>query len=469
MHPASDGIPATPERFDHAMNRCGRLQLVLFGALWLAAAPPGSAQFRRENDPHNQPYDRNDVQPTIADPQAALTRRLRSAEDFGDAEKIAQKLLSDPERLRKFLKDEELKDLINRINRDQAKQVNRIAKDLANSPELRKKLNESLHSNDFKDVDTKKLHDVIAPRRPDARTETTASLVTIDPTSNSGQDTGSTNPSGTTASAGSTPERSKTKPDSEKRSWLDQQILKQGVKLAEYLDTLGDGDDGDAVRSLLRAFAGSRDGDSSSGGPIARMFRRAGEAGELIDFDKLMSGDWAGALDKVKLPDMPSFRLPRWGSSSPARPSSFSGGPASFGPVDSIATAVMWTLVIGVLLVLAFKGRGWISHSNARTGGSWRLGPWPVRPNQVQTRGDLVRAFEYLAFLLIGPAARPRNHIDLADGLAGQDTDQRRAAADRLARLYERARYAPEIESLPDAELHAARHDLAFLAGVAAA
>jgi hypothetical protein len=129
----------------------------------------------------------------------------------------------------------------------------------------------------------------------------------------------------------------------------------------------------------------------------------------------------------------------------------------------------MWTLVIGVLLVLVWKGRSWINQSRGKRARSWRPGPWPVRPNQVQTRGELVRAFEYLAFLLLGLAARPRNHIDLADRLAGQDTAQRRAAADRLARLYERARYAPESDTLPDAELLTARQDLAFLAGVAAA
>ncbi len=102
-----------------------------------------------------------------------------------------------------------------------------------------------------------------------------------------------------------------------------------------------------------------------------------------------------------------------------------------------------------------------------RGGDSWRLGPWPVRPEAVHTRDELVRAFEYLALLRLGPAARSRNHHDVAAGLGQDDATCR--AAERLAGLYEQARYAPPDEALPDADLAAARADLSLLAGVAAA
>lgn len=101
-------------------------------------------------------------------------------------------------------------------------------------------------------------------------------------------------------------------------------------------------------------------------------------------------------------------------------------------------------------------------------GGGWRLGPWPVRPEAVRTRDELVRAFEYLALLLLGPAARSRNHREIAASL-GESDASRRAAAQRLAGLYEQARYAPLDEALPDADLAGARADLSLLAGVAAA
>jgi hypothetical protein len=103
-----------------------------------------------------------------------------------------------------------------------------------------------------------------------------------------------------------------------------------------------------------------------------------------------------------------------------------------------------------------------------RAGGAARLGPWPVRPEAVHTRDDLVRAFEYLALLQLGPAARSRNHREIAARL-GEDDAGRRTAAERLAGLYEQARYAPPTEALPDADLATARADLSLLAGVVAA
>jgi hypothetical protein len=91
----------------------------------------------------------------------------------------------------------------------------------------------------------------------------------------------------------------------------------------------------------------------------------------------------------------------------------------------------------------------------------------------VATRQDLVRAFEYLALLVLGPAARACHHLDLA-ALLGErapvlNPDVRRGAASALARLYEQARYAPGDEPLGEDDLAAARRDLCLLAGVAAA
>ena len=47
-----------------------------------------------------------------------------------------------------------------------------------------------------------------------------------------------------------------------------------------------------------------------------------------------------------------------------------------------------------------------------------------------------IRAFEHLAYLLLGQPARSLNHLDVADRL-GRDDDGRAGAADRLAHLYE--------------------------------
>lgn len=100
-------------------------------------------------------------------------------------------------------------------------------------------------------------------------------------------------------------------------------------------------------------------------------------------------------------------------------------------------------------------------------------GAWPVAPAHVTTRGDLVRAFEYLALLILGPAARACHHHDLANRLSQQGevlVPERREAAERLAALYEQARYAPEQAHadvpLPEGEQAIARQALCLLAGV---
>ena len=98
---------------------------------------------------------------------------------------------------------------------------------------------------------------------------------------------------------------------------------------------------------------------------------------------------------------------------------------------------------------------------------AWKLGPWPVDPAKVATRQDLVRAFEYLALLKLGRTARSWNHLEMAAGLAGnpgEPADKRRQAADHLAVLYERARYAPGDEPLADEDVNAARRHLCLLA-----
>ncbi len=132
------------------------------------------------------------------------------------------------------------------------------------------------------------------------------------------------------------------------------------------------------------------------------------------------------------------------------------------------------TLTIGlVLIAFGLAGAAVLALSRRRGGlrlsrrpEGERLGPWPVRPEAVRTREELVRAFEYLSLLLLGPAARAWNHRDIAAGLG--DSPARSGAAERLAGLYERARYAPPDEPLPEPELGAARRDLRYLAGASA-
>src|SRR5262249_10384044 len=136
---------------------------------------------------------------------------------------------------------------------------------------------------------------------------------------------------------------------------------------------------------------------------------------------------------------------------------------------EGLGYAVLWLGVLALLGVLLWQlvlRAAWQSAGKAPPG--WQIGPWPLDPNAVATRAELVRAFEYLALLRLGPGARNQTHRAPAAGL-GQAVAERRRAADELATLYAHARYAPTDEPLTAADLAVARRSLCFLAGVAAA
>jgi hypothetical protein len=90
--------------------------------------------------------------------------------------------------------------------------------------------------------------------------------------------------------------------------------------------------------------------------------------------------------------------------------------------------------------------------------------PWPSAPGAVVSRADLIRAFEYLAFVRLGEESKTWNHLELAAALGGEQPETRQAAG-TLAALYEQARYAPGEEPLPTEALANARRSLSLLAG----
>lgn len=177
---------------------------------------------------------------------------------------------------------------------------------------------------------------------------------------------------------------------------------------------------------------------------------------------------------KVDWPTMNKWRLP----SSRSLPKIHSpvGTPPSVGAMPDLslptATAlsrglqVLWVVLILVAGILLWKVLGGSMPGAARHGKrSWKLGPWPVPPGAVASRQDVIRAFEYLSLLRLGPAARSRNHLELAAEL-GHTASQHRQSADLLAAVYEQARYTPGDELLSADVLTAARNELCFLAGV---
>ena len=246
-------------------------------------------------------------------------------------------------------------------------------------------------------------------------------------------------------------------------------ITKQLSGAANYLEKNGYDEDGSVLKDALRQLTSMSRGESSSflqnvRGLVDR-FEGVGryftpENLGLKDLPHIPRPDW-----KFTMPSLPSMDLPALSAPS-------LGG---FPSVPNLSTPEAPGLLVGfsVLLflgLLAWKLPSWMrddTKAEAKLRGN-NLGPWPVAPNAVHTRGELIRAFEYLSLLILGPSARAGNHNDLAHRL-GADVVDRQEAARCLARLYEQSRYAPEQSEpetlLPEQDQAEARHALCLLAG----
>jgi hypothetical protein len=273
-----------------------------------------------------------------------------------------------------------------------------------------------------------------------------------------------------------------------------QQTPRQGGQAPPAGEAGGNFEDrfSDWLRDRMHGLENSRVGDLLRESPAFRkglidlqqaMLERRGDGLGLASWD---AGDWASRLHLpgdwslprlenswLNLKDLPTPSLPRvnlgfgklgsWHLPAPRVGSPGSGGLGG-------AQVFLWVLIVaalGLLLWRAVRGR---SVPAALAAADWQLGPWPVHPSHVRSRADLVRAFDHLSLLLLGPAARTWNHVEVAEGLAAvpeQAAADRQQAVGELAGLYERARYAPEDEPLPDEALATARRDLCLLAGVA--
>jgi len=189
--------------------------------------------------------------------------------------------------------------------------------------------------------------------------------------------------------------------------------------------------------------------------------------------ETLGSVDWAGLTQRdwgLRLPSLrgslPHVGMPSW--SVPSWPRLPSG--RSMPNAGSIDTWV-WIAMLGLVVLLLWKWNDWFQRKDADQEEPWQLGPWPVAPDRVTTRGDLVRAFEYLALFLLGPDASTHHHRDLARQIDQQaaNTPTNHEVIAQLARLYEQARYAPEQADanvpLSQHEQAFARHALCLLAG----
>jgi hypothetical protein len=230
---------------------------------------------------------------------------------------------------------------------------------------------------------------------------------------------------------------------------------------AQGMNEWADSPLGNAVRNALRRAGqqGPPNGGFDFSDKTRGLVDKLGKVGQYLPTDRLRSLDLAGRLRNLHLPSLPSGGM--HAVSLPSAPRASGAG---------VLQGLLWALVLLTLAAVLWRSLRWYREQAANADG-WKLGPWPVRPEAVATREQLVSAFEYLALLCLGPVALACNHLDLASRLGareGTDVEKRRAV-EHLARLYERARYAPANEALPPEALTAARRDLCLLAGVAGA
>lgn len=410
---------------------------LLAAAFWLTAVNRGVSQVRLDSDP--RPSRPDDVRPKVERVEDALRSRLGINHQLNDTEKLVQKMLNS-------LTEKDKENLVRAIQND-PKLRNQLTQELLNNPKFRDQVQQSVDQNRLTDATKELLKKVAKSEQPPSNSTVTP------PTP------GTTPPAlGTTPPAPGEPkkngeEASGGDENAEESSGLKRMFTKALPKAADLLSDMGLTNDPDFLRTLFRGKMPDDDG-----GLLSRAINRATEMAKDLPLDKMFSGEFPKTLDV----SLPKFDFSFGGVSGPG-----GRGGSNTESSDGAGYAVIWLVVVIVFLGFLWKGKGLLLPSAGKGPGAWKIGPWPVRPERVRTRGDLVKAFEYLAFLVLGLAARPRNHLDLAADLsATADQPDRRTAFQRLAHLYERARYAPEQDALPDDDLQAARNDLTFLAGV---
>ncbi|MCX7702353.1 MAG: hypothetical protein N2039_15875, partial [Gemmataceae bacterium] len=206
-------------------------------------------------------------------------------------------------------------------------------------------------------------------------------------------------------------------------------------------------------QNLMRGEAEGRD----------RTFRLPGNIRLGLDLNKRLSRSfrWAeSALGRIRVGRMPSVQLPDL-SRSPSVPTW--GGPGNVSGLKSTGLIIGLLGAVVLASLLAWRFMNPESAGNSSTVASSRA-TWPVDPQRIATRDELVRAFDYLTVWRVGPIAAPWHHRRRAQSLAELESS-RRTEAFRLAELYETARYAPPDEAIPESAMTQARKDLLALAG----
>lgn len=176
-------------------------------------------------------------------------------------------------------------------------------------------------------------------------------------------------------------------------------------------------------------------------------------------------------LEKLREMPRPNWERFRWNRPVGAdRVPNFAGRLPEFSApsLPSMTVGVSWFLFVAVLVLVAWLMMRWAKkqQSEASRSDAVPLGPWPVRPDAVTTRAELVAAFDYLARLTLGVPALCWNHRVIASQWSAKIPANASEAA-VLAQHYEIARYTPGEAALTETERTQVRSALAQIAETA--
>jgi hypothetical protein len=154
----------------------------------------------------------------------------------------------------------------------------------------------------------------------------------------------------------------------------------------------------------------------------------------------------------LALPTLPRLKAPQLptGGGLPSLPAFSAGG------------WYFWLLLALLCALLGWRAWTWPQRRRGATESEVELGPWPVPPEAIATRAELIQAFDYFALRTLGMAAKSKNHRAVAESWAGH-SGAVVEASHTLADLYEAARYTDGPADMTPEQRRQAQHALAVL------
>jgi hypothetical protein len=386
----------------------GRLALAVLA--FLCAALAACAQ----GEPHR--YKQFDIDPKYQD---LLKNRFEVNKQIGPLKDLVKQLMANPD---KFPFDpDKLKDV--KLEDDNLKKM--VEEWVRNDPNVQKSLRDWLKQTPAggKQPDMKKLQSELETIVDDAQKK-------------------GIQPPETSAPAGTRP-LGPVVPKEDPLAKLAERALKQTEKskLGEWLR------DSPAWK---RAFEDLR---GTIGDPNAPRWKLEGWQANLLDPD---GGAWqlgAKTLEHLRNVPKPDLERFNWDLSAPGVgdiPTPNLGAPGvPAGP--SLSKSTTWILFILLCLLVGWRLLRWGKRKAPTAQARPDLGPWPIRPEAVATRADLVRAFDYLALWTLGLAVASWNHHAVVRCWC-EKSPACAEAAQALALLYEQARYTAGADALTTTE-----------------